>query len=157
MTVRGRRDPPASHPPREKALRLLARREHSRRELERKLRAGGAPAPDAAATVEALAAAALVDDQRFAAALVRRRSQAGYGPRHILAELAEHGIEATRVADLLAEVDFTAIARRLLDRRLPARYPSAPERARAARFLLRRGFPADLVARLTRVGGSDPG
>jgi regulatory protein len=153
--MRGRKPTGSTTPPRDRALGLLARREHSERELRRKLVARGVEAEDAAAVVDALASDALVDDGRFAASLVRRRSEAGYGPRHILAELATHGISAAEARDALAEVDFESIARRVLAKRLGPDKPDATARARAAQFLVRRGFPGDLVARLTRTAASD--
>lgn len=153
--MRGRKTTGTSMPPRDRALGLLARREHSERELRRKLVARGVEAEDAEAVVDALASAALVDDGRFAVSLVRRRSEAGYGPRHIAAELATHGIRGDEAREALAEVDFEPIARRVLARRLGPGTPDAATRARAVQFLMRRGFPGDLVSRLTRVGGLD--
>jgi regulatory protein len=153
--MRGRKPTASSTPPRDRALALLARREHSERELRRKLVGRGVEADDAKAVVDELAATELVDDGRFAHSLVRRRSEAGYGPRHIAAELATHGIRGDDARDALAEVDFEPIARRILARRLGPGTPDATARARAAQFLMRRGFPGDLVSRLTRVGGLD--
>ncbi len=141
--------------PRERAISLLARREHSERELRRKLVASGIKAETAAAVVDDLVAAALVDNRRFAAFLVRRRSEAGYGPGYILAELSRHGISAAEAGAALTEVDFEAIARRVLAKRLGPGKPGATMRARAAQLLLRRGFPTDLIARLTRVAEAD--
>ena len=87
---RRRRPPPT---PTQRALGLLTRREHSRRELERKLTARGVDAGDAQAAVAKLADAGWQDDARFAESLLRSRIASGYGPRHIRAELGTHGLD----------------------------------------------------------------
>ena len=79
---------PKSEPtPTQRALGLLVRREHSRRELTRKLTARGVERDDAVAAVDKLEAAGWQDDSRFAESLVRSRATNGYGPVRIRAEL----------------------------------------------------------------------
>src|SRR6185295_823724 len=73
--------------PKAQALKLLARREHSARELKRKLTARGIGEVDAAAAVADAAADGWQSDTRYAEMLVRSRISQGFGPMRIEAEL----------------------------------------------------------------------
>lgn len=148
-----RRRPRSSEAPgpeaaRARALRLLARREHSRAELAAKLAARGHGRAAVAAALEALAAAGLQSDARFAEAYARSRIERGYGPLRIRAELRERGVgeaEAERALAVLAP-DWTALAAGARARRFGPALPAEPaERTRQARFLAGRGFPAEVV------------
>ncbi|HET6397547.1 MAG TPA: regulatory protein RecX, partial [Pseudoxanthomonas sp.] len=116
---RGRRRSRAQPTPVQRALGLLVRREHSRRELTRKLAARGVEAGEAAAAVERLAGEGWQDDARFAESLVRGRAGTGYGPLYIRAELATHGLGGEAIAAALAtfEGDWSEVARDLVRRR----------------------------------------
>ena len=83
--------------PAQRALGLLVRREHSRPELARKLRARGVPAEEATAAVGKMAASGWQDDARFACSLARSRVAGGYGPVRIRAELASHGLDEAAI------------------------------------------------------------
>jgi len=99
-------DPPAprrkrrvqEQTPVQRALGLLVRREHSRKELTRKLQARGIENEAAEAAVSKLAEAGWQDDTRFAENLVRIRANTGYGPIHIRAELGTHGLDSDQIA-----------------------------------------------------------
>ena len=143
----------------QRALGLLTRREHSRRELTRKLAARGVEAGEAAAAVGRLADAGWQDDARFAESLVRSRAGGGYGPRHIRAELGTHGLveEAVSAAMATFEDDWTEIARDLVRRRFGESGPCDPaQRRRAAELLARRGFDGDSIRTATRFDPDDP-
>lgn len=145
--------------PVQRALGMLVRREHSRRELAWKLQARGVPAAEAEAAVERLAGEGWQDDARFAESLVRMRTAAGYGPRHIRAELATHGLDGEAIERALAtfDGDWTEVARGLVRRRFGERGPcDLRERRRAADLLLRRGFDGDAVRAATRFDPDDP-
>ncbi|HVI59263.1 MAG TPA: regulatory protein RecX [Luteimonas sp.] len=156
---RKRRRPEPS--PAQRALGLLVRREHSRKELARKLAARGVDQADAAAAVERMAASGWQDDARFATSLARSRASAGYGPLRIRAELGTHGLEAATIAAAFAalaeagEDDWAGQARQFARRRFGADLAADPARRRkAADFLLRRGFDGDAIRFATR-GGPD--
>ncbi|RZI84737.1 MAG: regulatory protein RecX [Rubrivivax sp.] len=126
-----------------RALGLLTRREHSRKELARKLAVRGVETGEAAAVIDKLAAAGWQDDTRFACALVRNRAAAGYGPAWIRAELGTHGLGSDAVAAALAtfEDDWGQVARGLVRRRFgEAGSLDIAQRRKAADLLLRRGF-----------------
>ncbi|MCB1746746.1 MAG: regulatory protein RecX [Gammaproteobacteria bacterium] len=126
------------------AVAALARREHSRRELERKLGARGLDAAAVGSALDALGAAGLQDDGRFAAAYARQRAERGYGPRRIRLELRERGIEATAIEAAFGEVerDFATLAREVQRRKFGHVPRSLAERAKQTRFLEYRGFEA---------------
>lgn len=146
--------------PYERAVGLLARREHSRRELERKLVAKGIEADEAHAAVERLAGQGWQDEQRFAGSLARSRAMAGYGPVRIRAELGTHDLPAhvidAALEELQAQHDWREAARELLQRRLGEVAPTDPARRRKAQsLLLRRGFDGETVFSLTSGRDSD--
>jgi regulatory protein len=132
----------------QKALGLLVRREHSRRELERKLRAKGADAQASDDAIEKLELQGYQNDARFAEMLVRTRIGGGYGPLRIRAELGMHQIESDVVAGLLADAapDWHALASDALRRRYGGREAKdRSERVKRSHYLMRRGFDADSI------------
>ena len=141
-----------------KALGLLARREHSRKELRQKLDRSGYARDEASEALERLGTQHYQDDDRFAEALIRNRSTQGYGPMRLRAELKSHGLSDARIRSLLdaADIDWTESAAAQLRRRYGAGGPADPaERARRAQFLLRRGFPAATVRDVTHAEVDD--
>lgn len=151
--MRGRGKRPAQTPV-QRALGLLVRREHSRRELGRKLVARGLEADEVEAAIDRLAEAGWQDDDRFAQGLVRQRAMAGYGPFHIRAELGTHGLDSAQVEAAMDsfEGDWREVARDLAQRRQGEDFASDPARRRkAADLLARRGFPGELIRQVTRL------
>lgn len=142
----------------DKAVELLARREHSARELTSKLARKGLDADESAAALANLQAKDYQSDARFGEMLVRTRIAGGYGPRWIVAELKTHGIaegEAIALIDA-ADVDWAATIRDLVRRRYGTKRPASPaERSKRAAFLLRRGFDAHTVQSVTRAAGPE--
>ena len=137
------------------ALDLLARREHSRRELERKLGARGFAEDLIAPTLDALEESGELASARFTASFIRARAAKGQGPARIRAELAERGIDRDQAADLLhaAAIDWAAVAVSVRAKRFGAGQPSDfKERARQARFLEYRGFDRGQIGRALGSG-----
>ena len=152
-SARSRKPPPTAT---QRALGLLVRREHSRKELGRKLAARGVEAGEAGAAIDRLAEAGWQDDARFAESLVRSRAAGGYGPVHVRAELRMHGLDSEAVAAAMDgfDGDWTAIARDLVRRRLGADAAKTPAGQRkTADLLLRRGFAMEQVR--AALGGGD--
>jgi regulatory protein len=126
---------------------MLARRDHSRAELERRLGARGyAPAEIAALVLEFTETRAL-DDARFAHNYVSYHAARGQGPLRIRSELEALGVAAELInAALDKEPDWRAVAREVRSRRFGPETPSGrPELLRQARFLQSRGFSADHI------------
>jgi regulatory protein len=154
-------DEPAPPSAYDKALGMLARREHSRRELRTRLDRVGYDEDEAVAALDRLGDQQYQSDTRFAEMLVRSRVAQGYGPARIRAELKSHGLATGLVEGLIeaTDVDWDALAATQLRRRYGTRaVADARERARRAQFLLRRGFAAATVRAVTRAdadGGVD--
>ncbi|HEY3518128.1 MAG TPA: regulatory protein RecX [Gammaproteobacteria bacterium] len=125
------------------ALDLLARREHSRRELARKLAARGFPDDVVTSVLEKLERTGALADARFTDSFVRARISKGQGPQRIRAELAQRGITDADADGVLraADVDWLATIRAVRAKRFGPELPrDYAERARQARFLQYRGF-----------------
>jgi len=138
------------------ALDLLARREHSRRELERKLAARGFAEDLIAQTLDALERSGTLAAARFTESFIRSRVAKGQGPVRIRAELAERGVTQANGAELLhgADVDWVAAARTARIKRFGAAPPrDFKERARQARFLQYRGFDSGQIGAALELGG----
>ncbi len=148
--------------PAQRALGLLVRREHSKQELDRKLRAKGVPDDEAAAAVRKMSEAGWQDDARFAVSLARARANNGYGPLRIRAELGTHALEAGAIEGafealaVAGEDDWLANARSLIHRRFgEAELDDIRQQRKAANLLLRRGFDGDSVRAALRGGLDD--
>ena len=137
----------------QRALGLLTRREHSRKELTRKLTSRGMDATEVETAVEALSRDGWQNDARFAESLVRARSSGGYGPMKIQVELATHGLDREAIATALDTFngDWAEIASDLVRRRYgPVATLDLNQRRKAADFLIRRGFGSGMVRSATR-------
>ena len=140
------------------AVDLLARKAWSRRDLTRRLERRGAPADVAAAVVADLAARGYLDDESFARWWAQARGQGRrVGSMRLRQELLARGISrelaAAAVAAAFAE---TSEMDRALDagrRRLAAlsRASRARVPARLGDYLLRRGYPQSVAARVVRT------
>ena len=143
---------------RTKAITLLARREHSRMELRRKLSRSGGDEDAVETVLDALEAEKLLSDQRFAEGLARVRG-ARFGSRRVADDLRRTGVgvEAVALVESLKASD-DARAREVWERKFGTAPADASARAKQMRFLLSRGFPTDVIYRVvprpTR-GGAD--
>jgi regulatory protein len=141
-----KKDPNEQAP--EIALRLLARREHSRFELAMKLRQRRVDTQVIEQVLDDFEDREWLSDDRFAEVFVRQRVDAGYGPLKILADLQQKGIRNTP-AELAAIPDsgWVAMAVELRDKRFGLGDVSDDwhERQRQGAFLVRRGYSAEQV------------
>lgn len=134
--------------PKAQAVKLLARREHSARELKRKLTARGIPEEQAATTVAEIADAGYQSDARYAEMLVRSRVAQGYGPVRIGAELQMAGLSSDEIRGALdgAGVDWRELAVETHARKFGTPPRSSAERAKQYRFLQGRGFDGSQIS-----------
>jgi len=139
-----------------RALRALARREHSRAELERKLAPHAESAEQLHALLDRLVETGLLSNERFAQSVVHRRASTR-GAAVIRHELRAHGLADEVVSAQVASLEENefARARALWLRRFGALPQSLPERARQMRFLLSRGFSGEVVGRIVGGKGGD--
>ena len=131
-----------------RALRLLARREHTRVELARKL----APVAGSPAALEALLdrleTRRQLSDERFAETRAHRLSRK-FGAARVRRDLVAKGVAPDLAARFAADAGKSDLerARSILERkyRTPATAPK--ERMRRARFLQSRGFSPEVIRR----------
>jgi regulatory protein len=134
---------------RKRAVACLARREHSRAELARKLAAHGSE-EEIEPVLQDLERQGLLSDARFADAYLR--SRAGQrGNARLRQDLRAKGLAAdiieSQVAGLTDELER---ARAVWTRKYGAAPADGKEWARQARFLQGRGFSADTIRRLLK-------
>jgi regulatory protein len=133
-------------------LRLLARREHSRSELARKLAPRAQSAEALEHLLDELTRRKQLSDERYAEARARQLARK-YGAARIAHDLRTKGIAEHTAASATAGASADEIerAREILRRkyRLPA--TTLAERARRARFLQSRGFPHEVIRRVVII------
>lgn len=133
---------------RERALRLLARREYSRADLERKLDLAGYAAGDIAALLDRFEERGWLSDRRFAESWVADH-RAKSGSVKLACELRQHGVADAIIEAVLDGARDSELerAQRVWRKKFAAPPADAAERARQIRFLQGRGFPLDIVRR----------
>lgn len=133
------------------AMRLLAIKARTTRELAERLRAKGYGEEVVQLVLESFKAKRLIDDPAYAKDFVEHRLERGEGPGKIKAELFRRGIEEATVSEMLrqgrAGYDELASARQQAQRhreRLRG-LPREARKRRVAHFLQRRGFSPGVV------------
>ena len=137
-----------------RALRLLARREYSRLELQTRLSSDSADSEELESLLDDFEGKGWLSEQRFVDAVVRTR-RPRFGSVKVLHELKAKGVSEDGIArarEALAESEVSA-ARTVWRKKFGEKPVSMSERAKQARFLGGRGFSADVVRKV--LGGSD--
>jgi regulatory protein len=139
-----------------RALRLLAGREHSRAELEKKLRAHEAEPGELQRALDELQAKGFINEQRVVDSVLHRRA-ARLGTGRVKQELQAKGISAEAVAEAVDSLRGTELerAREVWRKKFsePASDPAG--RAKQMRFLASRGFGAEAIRRVVRGSEDD--
>lgn len=135
----------------ESCLRLLARREHSQKELLNKLLIKGFARDDIQAVIEELAGQGWQSDSRYAESYARHRIQKGYGPLFIAYELRQNGIEVFNLEDIVQKTVGSWMG--LLEQVYTKKYGhdlllDRNEWAKRSRFLMQRGFSGTMISTL---------
>ncbi len=133
------------------AMNLLARREHSRLELERKLKKRFGDHELLHQQLDRLAAERLQCDQRYAESLLRQRISRGHGPLRIRQEMRQKGLsEAAVSAAFEAEApEWHGLAAEAYRRKFGDLPPDdIRDKARRSRFMQYRGFALEHFQRL---------
>lgn len=133
-----------------RALRLLAQREHTRVELERKLVRHAETLQELGRVLDELQAKGFISEARVVESVLHQRA-AQYGGLRLRQELQRKGVAADAIAQAVASVADSEFDRALaLWQRRFAPPADARERARQSRFLLARGFSGTVVTRVLR-------
>jgi regulatory protein len=130
-----------------RALRFLARREHSRAELRSKLLPHAVDASVLDVLLDDLEAARLLSDRRYAEVVARSKGER-YGAASVARTLSRQGVAPELAAEALAPLRASERERALdiCRRRFEGPPADLRERARQHRFLLGRGFDPATVA-----------
>jgi regulatory protein len=134
-------------------MNYLARREHSRAELARKL-APHAEADEIDALLDQLEREQLLSNTRYVEMLAHARA-GKHGSLRLKADLRDKGIPDSDMSAALEsarEQDLDA-ARTVWQKKYGAAPANVAERARQFRFLASRGFPMEVIRRV--IGGDD--
>ena len=134
------------------AMDLLARREHSVLELQRKLRQRGADLQLIDTELQRLQDEGLLSEQRYLESYIRSRALSGRGPVRIREELAQRGLARHEVEQALeeTEIDWHEQLLDLWQRKFGEKPVDQKGYAKQVRFLLYRGYPMDWVQKLLR-------
>jgi len=132
-----------------RALRLLAQREHSRAELERKLAKYEEEPGTLAQALDELAARDFISEPRVVQSVLHQRA-GRLGALRLRQELQQKGIGAEAIAGAMEQLKGTELerAREVWRRRFGEPPADVTERARQTRFLLARGFSGEVVRRV---------
>jgi regulatory protein len=132
-----------------RALRLLSGREHSRAELEHKLKRFEEEPGALKQALDELQAKGFINEQRVIESVLHRRA-AKLGTARIKQELQAKGLEPQAVSQALMGLQATERERALAVWRKKFGTPpaDAQEAARQMRFLASRGFSGEVIRRV---------
>ena len=136
---------------RERALGYLARREHTRPELARKLAVYCEDRDEIEALLDDFAQRGWLSEARYVDMVVQAR-QGKFGSRRIAHELREKGVSEEGVAAALSEVRDGELesARAVWSKKFGSLPVDAKEKARQMRFLASRGFGQETIYKVMR-------
>jgi regulatory protein len=143
-------------PLRERALAMLARREHTRAEMMRKLSPHSESPEQVEQLLDALVARGWLSEARFAESRANTLARK-FGSRKIEHDLRSRGVSAEVVEQTVARSFAQELdnCRAAWQRKFGVPPQNAAERGRQMRFLAGRGFSADVVRRVLKAGDAD--
>ncbi|MGQ0750887.1 MAG: recombination regulator RecX [Betaproteobacteria bacterium] len=141
---------------RARALRLLARREHTRLELKRKLAAHAEDGGEIEKLLDELTTRGWLAEARVAEQVIHTR-RGRYGSRRIRQELLARGVAEEIVAAALPQLKESELdaARAIWRRKFKAPPSDRAEHARQVRFMQGRGFAMETILKVIRSSGTD--
>jgi regulatory protein len=139
-----------------RALRLLSQREHSRLELERKLAGHETEPGQLAKALDELQARGFISEERVVESVVHRRASK-LGTARVRQELQAKGLSPQVMAEALEQLRGTELARarEVWQRKFGEPATDPREKARQIRFLVSRGFAAEVVRRVVQGAAED--
>ena len=134
-----------------RALGYLARREHSRLELERKLKPHAQTSEELSFLLDALEQRGFLSAVRMVEQVIHMRKNR-FGSQRIAHELREKGIAENLIAEALPNIREAEqeSAREVWRKKFGAMPADAKELARQMRFLRGRGFAAEAIHQVLR-------
>jgi regulatory protein len=138
---------------RARALRLLARREHTGQELERKLAPHAGSSDDVKDLLTGLKQKNQLSEERFAEERARQLARK-YGAARIRQDLKSKGVRDELIDRVSTEGELDR-ARAILERKYRAPATTREERAKRMRFLQSRGFASEIIFKLLSARGAD--
>jgi regulatory protein len=139
-----------------RALRLLAGREHSRAELQKKLASHEQEPGELQRALDELQAKGFISEQRVVESVLHRRA-ARLGAGRVKRELQAKGISADAVAEAVERLQGTEIerAREVWRKKFGQLAADPAGRAKQMRFLAARGFGSEAIRRVVRGADDD--
>ena len=128
------------------AIGLLARREHSRKELAQKLLKRRYKNDEVEAALDKLEQAGVLSDQRFAEIYAEHRYNKGYGPERIRMELKTRGVAPRWIELSLKDLNWMESLSRVMRQRYDDAMPSdSAGLVKLNNYLYRRGYTHELI------------
>jgi regulatory protein len=139
-----------------RALRLLSQREHSRFELERKLRPHETEPGELAKALDDLQAKGFINEQRVLESVIFRRAPR-LGAMRVRQELQAKGLAPAAIAQAVADLQDSEVARahEVWRRKFGEATEDPRTRAKHMRFLASRGFGAEVIRRVVKGAFDD--
>ena len=135
------------------ALGLLARREHSAKELADKLKHKGYAEAAIEEVIRFCQSVQLQSDLRYTSSRIRSRVAQGYGPERIRYELRQQDISVEQIQAAMVDesIDWIQCARRVLQKKYPRiegeeGRTSPRDLQKQKQFLHYRGFSSAIIA-----------
>lgn len=142
------------------ALRILTGRDHSKYELEQKLKQRGITGELLDNVILVCERYDYINDERTAQIYIRQLNRKGYGLKRIRYELTKKGLRGNRIhgilSESLSETDERECAQRVLQKhlnRFERENDSLKRRAKIYRFLYARGFSEGIISELMKKVG----
>ena len=144
-----------------RALKLLAQREHSRLELQRKLAAHVEEGDDLPAILDELEERGFISEQRVVASVIHSKASR-FGTARLVQELRSKGLDDEAVREAGEQLRDTELQRAtdLWRKRFGVPPADLKEKARQLRFMASRGFSSAVASRVLReapYSDFDPG
>lgn len=132
-----------------RALRLLAAREHSRAELDRKLSPHAASLEELVLVLDALAAKGFIRDDRVLESVLHQKS-AKFGTARVIYELQRKGLSEELIGQAQEDLQKTELRRgiEVWRRKFGSRARTLQEKARQVRFMATRGFSQEAIRKI---------
>ena len=129
-------------------MHLLSRREHTRKEINNKLKKKAEDPSLLNTVLDALEEEHLQSDERFMESYTRMRAKRGYGPVRIKQELREKGVGADDIVQVInsPEYDWCELAIEARHKKFGVdKARDAKEKAKQMNFLQYRGFTSEHI------------